>query len=208
MNNPDQASADWSATLLRNTIQWLASNSGVELLRFDPVKSGSESVVLRAKLNNEAGEPEENANISIQLNSTGNAVKRYNMEHSRQGSYTLDLGRLPEGKYTYATEARLGDRLLQRSKGAFIITKPSLELANTKRNDQVLQRLSSTTLGFHLNYTELGSLNDSLASAGIYSSKTYIDQSTVYLFNQYWWFIVLLLLLATEWGLRKWKALP
>lgn len=207
-NNPDPAVSEWASMLIRNTLQWLSSNSSVDLLRFDTIEPGSENVILRARLINEAGEPEENANISLSLRSGNASAKRYNMEHEDRGLYVLNLGRLPEGRYQYAADANLGERLIQQTKGAFYVSKPSLELARTRRNDEVLKRLSASTSGFYLTHEQMQVLGDSLAAKGIFNSKTFVEQTNIYFFEQFWWFILIVGLLACEWGLRKWQALP
>jgi hypothetical protein len=197
--------------LLINLVSWTSVDPDRRNLRLAPVKrifDETEDVTIRAILTNESGEPETDAVIQLNLRSQDYSERSYTLQNRGRGNYEVNLGRLPEGNYSYNATARKGAREIEQTDGSFSVTATTIEFINTKRDDAFLNQVSELTNGLFIesgrNELILTHLreNDRLRSIERKSSSFhYLHQYSI-------WFLLLLALLSAEWILRRSVSLP
>lgn len=98
--------------------------------------------MINASLINETGDIESNAVIEFTLKSD-NYAANYTMDNLGNGNYQLQIPNLMEGNYKFSATARKGSREIDTETGEFLVSQSSIELANTVRNDELLNNIST-----------------------------------------------------------------
>lgn len=198
--------------LFTNIISWTATSPGQQNLTLETVKPAfteNEQVVIRANLLNERNEPETDATIEVKIREVNqNEEQVYRMRHTGNGNYEVIPGSFPEGFYAAEAAAVKGDRNIGSDETRFNITRSSVELVNTKRNDALLKQLAERTGGLFLEDGSAEAMYEYLEQ----KDKNQIVEnrivSTHFLSELPYWFALVIILLATEWILRRTASLP
>lgn len=209
--SPNPNIRKFSDRLIFNLAAWTATRPDTRKLRIEPTQNNfnsSDAVRFNAFLQNESGQPESDAVINVRISGGSIEERVYTMEAESGGHYRLQVGRLPEGLYTFEAKASKGNREIDTGKGEFSVSASNIELVNTSRNDALLKRLAAVSGGDYVPWNKAGALTDSLRSNGVLEAHKVVSSRSIYLYRHVGWFILALLLLAAEWLIRKRAALP
>lgn len=199
--------------LLTNVISWTSTSPERENLIIEPAKnvfSENEPVELQARLYNERGEPEPNANIELELffDDANEQSSLFRMTHRQGEAYFTEIGNYPQGVYRVKGTATKDNRTIGTAETRFRVNQSSAEFLNTRRNDQLLRRLSDVTDGVFLENVDIDRLNEFLDSETLQSTTDEVTNELVYIHNSTIWFFIVLVLLSIEWVLRRSVSLP
>ena len=201
----------FTAELITNLVSWTASNPDDRMLRINPIKqvfNTTERPVLNGSLRNERGDPENSGIIEVELQREGGSARTFNMDHSGNGNYRLNIPRLSEGLYEYSATARKGNRQLDTQNGEFLVSNTSSELSNTTRNDGLLRSIAENSGGAFFTYDDIESFWNTLESASMLEPQIQVEENYSFPVRSLPWFMLVLLLLGSEWMLRKYYSLP
>lgn len=198
--------------LLNNLVKWTAASPDEELLDLvpaDPVFQIGEPVIMNAYLRDEAGEPEENGVIELEIDNDAADLRRYVMSNEGEGRYQLEIDNLPEGSYTYRGTATREEREIDTRSGRFTIGGVNRELLNTTRNDEVLRQIARLSDGGYLSHEQADELFETLEQQlGFEEERTETVTRSLPFYRHPFWFVLIVVLLTIEWSLRKYRALP
>ncbi|MDX1585294.1 MAG: hypothetical protein R3222_01065, partial [Balneolaceae bacterium] len=131
----------------------------------------------------------------------------YSMDNEGNGEYNLSISALPQGIYEFEATARKGDRVIDQQKGEISISRSNAEYTDTRRNDALLQSISSNTGANQFIYYEASAFRDSLNTKGMLDKKEEVITDLFYPYQHSFWFVMVIILLAAEWTTRKYLAL-
>lgn len=198
--------------LFTNIISWTATSPGQQNLTLETVKPAfteNEQVVIRASLLNERNEPETDATVEVKIREVNqNEEQVYRMRHTGNGNYEVVPGSFPEGFYAAEAAAVKGDRNIGSDETRFNITRSSVELVNTKRNDALLIQLAERTGGLFLEDGSAEAMYEYLDENDMNQIVENRIVSTHFLSELPFWFALVIILLASEWILRRTASLP
>lgn len=198
--------------LFTNIIGWASTPPDRRTLRIEPVKpvfSENETIEIRANLLNERGEPESEGIIELYFFEGENDEQRvFRMNHIERGSYRAETGSYPEGVYRVEAVAEKNNREIGLAETRVRVSQSSAELINTKRNDELLERISEVTGGLFLQDKQFGDINRFISDHNLNEASDNISTEFIYTFETGWWFFVVILLLSFEWMLRRTISLP
>lgn len=196
--------------LLLNIISWTATNPDNQLLEVEPAQTtfnGSENVVIDAYLTNERGQAESEATVGLSI-SGDDEESFYSMNNRGSGRYSIDLGPMPEGIYSFEATAEKGSRELDSRNGEFAVARSNTELINTVRNDQLLQQVADRSGGNYVPYDSISDFWNSLIERELLEQNEEFHTTLLYPYQHVGWFILVVLLLSAEWIFRKYLSLP
>lgn len=212
LQSPNELHRNYATSLITNINSWTASDPDNRKLRISPVKqsfSTSDIPALSGTLLNERSEPEEDATIEVTLrDNEEEEIRTFNMEHTGNGNYRLQLPRLAQGMYSYTATARKGLREIESQSGEFLISDTSMEFINTTRNDDILKSIANNSGGNYFTFENAAAIWDSLESSDILVAHTETIENYSFPVRNIYWFLIVLILLGTEWIVRKYYSLP
>lgn len=208
--SPNVAERAYIEQLVINLIDWTSSNPDNRLLKVAPTKNefnSSEPPIINASLINENGEVETAGVVEITI--SGDAYNsNFSMENFNNGNYRLQAPSLPNGKYSFTATARKGSREIDTQEGEFLVNESNIELANTIRNQDLLQNIASNSGGQFIDFESANNFWDNETISNQLITRTEVQESYIFPVRSLYWFLLVILLLATEWFLRKKYALP
>lgn len=204
--------SEFFTSLFTNIISWTATSPDQQNLTIEtskPAYTANETVTVRASLLNERNEPETDATIEIRIRETdGNESQTFRMRHTGSGNYEVQPGTFPEGFYSVTATAVKSDREIGTDETRFNVTRSSVELVNTKRNDPLLIQLAERTGGLFLEDGSAEPMFEQLREMGKDRVIEHRSVSTNHLADIPFWFAIVIALLAGEWILRRTASLP
>lgn len=208
--SPNSAERAFIKQLVVNLVDWTSSDPDNRLLKVSPTKNefnSSESPIINASLINENGEIETAGVVEITI-SGDDYNSNFSMENLNNGNYRLQAPNLPNGKYSFTATARKGSREIDSQQGEFLVNESNIELANTIRNEDLLQNIASNSGGQFFDFESVDNIWENESIANQLVTKTEIRESYIFPVRSLYWFILVVLLLISEWFLRKKYALP
>lgn len=207
-NNPQHR--EYITSLFSNIVSWTSKDPDDRLLKLSPVRQSfttGDRPLIQGSLENESGESEQSAVIEVTIRSSESNARSFNMEHKGNGNYQLLLPELSEGLYSYEAVARKGNRDIDRNAGEFLIADDNTEMARTRRNDELLNRIARNTGAEAFSFDNASGIWDAMETAGLNEARVVTQESYSFPVRQIHWFILVLVLLTTEWLLRKYYSL-
>ena len=168
---------------------------------YQPIYAEDTPVVLQAKLLNDSFEPLTEPDVHLQLESEKGTGLSYLFDKSAN-QYRLDIGKLPQGTYTFTAHANLGDKELQKT-GSFSVTPLQLEQSQTNANFQALYQMAQNTGGQFFTSENFDQLNEELKLKQQLKEGSYSQLLFRKLITMKWLFFFVLLVLSLEWFLKK-----
>lgn len=208
--SPNNTERAFITQLITNLVDWTSSNPDNRLLKVKPLKNAfnsGEFSMINASLINETGDIESNAVIEFTLKSDSYAAN-FTMDNLGNGNYQLGIPNLMEGNYTFSATARKGNREIDTENGEFLVSQSSIELANTVRNDEILNNISTGSGGSFFDFKSLKEFWESSEIISNLNTKTEIKETYLYPVRSIFWFLIVITLLGSEWLIRKKFALP
>ena len=161
----------------------------------------NEAIVIDAELYNDSYELINDAEIGITI--VDEQGKEFPYVFNRTTSaYTLNVGTLPVGQYSYQAFVKGGDQTLSK-KGSFNVTPILIESINTIANHELLFKLSQKYNGDLFHMSELEALEKMIAENEEIRPVSYTEDKPLELIHLKWVFFLLITLLAAEWYMRK-----
>ena len=193
---------------VRQTIAYLCANPkdkpfSVTVPHFS--WSDQEQVILHGALFNANREEVNTPDVNLILADSAGHKQTFNMERSGT-SYTLNLGILAGGSYTYSAKTALNSVPLSAS-GQFAVERVPLEMMEQGADYRLLYALSRKYGGGMVTAPNVASIADSLAKNSQIKPLIRLETENTPLIERKWYFILLLLFATAEWLLRKyWLA--
>lgn len=189
---------------LLKTAQYLSVKHDKKQFRTTIAKSvytESEPITFDAELYNENYELINTPDVNLVLIDSAN--KKYNYSLNKNGnSYSLNIGNLAAGKYTYSTSTSFNGKAYTAG-GNFMVIAQNIEEINTTADFGMLNQLAKNYGGEFMYPSQISDLKDKIKNNA--SIKT-ILRSTVSndpLIDWKWLFAILIALLSIEWFVRK-----
>ena len=207
----DDAIREFSIELINNIAKWTATSADDELLDISPVTNVFEQdqdVILDAYLQNESGETEPDGVIDVEISGDDMETSQYTMNNEGLGQYRLNVGRLPEGSYSFTATAEKDGRELDQQSGQFSVEESNLEFIDTERDDELLRYLADETGGRFLTHQDADEIRNILEEDGLFEQRIETTEDQLIAYQNPLWFILVVLLLTAEWVIRKVVALP
>ena len=189
---------------LLKTAQYLSVKHDKKQFRTSIAKtvySESEPITFDAELYNENYELINTPDVNLVILDSAN--KKYQFTMNKNGnSYSLNIGNLGVGKYSYATSTSFNGQSYTAT-GNLIVVAQNIEEVNTTADFGLLNQLAQNYGGEFIYPSQIASLKEKIQRNA--SIKT-ILRSTVNtnpLIDWKWLFALLIVLLSIEWFVRK-----
>ncbi len=201
----------WFKSLVNNMVSWTSDKPDNRRLKIETQNlsfNAGQSVEIKAFLNNESGEVENEGRIDVEIEGSNGRRRSYSMENEGNGVYSLEIPSGEEGLYAFTATARKGNRVIESRDGEFLISPSNTELINTIQNESLLRQTANLTGGKFYSFDEAANVLRDMNEAGLF--RTEQSQREVYAFwvQHPLWFIFVIALLAAEWLTRKFYSLP
>lgn len=198
---------DVTNILINKGLQYLAVKENKKLLRVQPSNSeyGTKEVVtLQGELYNQGLEFVKGQEINVLLKDDQNKEYQYTM--SEKGvKYSLELGNLKSGAYSYAASAIVGSQKLT-DYGSFVVLELQKELMNQTANFDVLHKIAFKTNGRFYYPSSMDSLVRDLTVSKLGKTQILDQHKYSELIHFKFLFWVIILILSLEWFVRKWAG--
>ena len=191
--------------LVSQLVRFVCSNSSSKRLRVSvpDIVRHDEHVILSAELLDDNLEPTVTPDVKLVLTDSSRSLSY--LFSRRASSYRLNLGFLPEGRYSYRASTSLAGKSYVDD-GIFIVSKADVESASLTADHTLLQTIASETGARLVSPHQLDSLESWLRDRP--DLKTVIHSRTVNhsLASVWWMLLTILLLFAAEWAIRKYHS--
>lgn len=207
----NEQTREYAIEMVNNIAKWTATSPDEDLLDINPVAQTFEQtddVILDAYLQNESGEAEPDGVIDVTIDGDDIESTRYTMSNEGFGQYRLNIGRLPEGLYSFNAVAEKDGRELDEQSGEFNVGSANIEFMDTERNDELLRYMAQETGGRFLTHKESGQIRQILEEDDLFEERIETSEDQMQAHHNPLWFILVLLFLSAEWIIRKVVALP
>ncbi len=206
--------ADWQAnqthanfnTLIDKIVVFTALRANNEKFHIDAknIFGQSEAVTFDAQLYNDNYEPVNIPDVELTVRRSGEQGKSYTFNRSATG-YSLNLGILPPGSYSYNATTRFNGKSLTAS-GSFLVEDLQLEALNTVADHSLLRTMAATTGGSMVAAREVERIGGLLRERDDMKTLVFSETSYSDMLNLPLIFIIIVLLLAAEWITRKYHG--
>lgn len=206
--------ADWQSnqahsnfnTLIDKIVVFTALRANNEKFHIDAknIFGQSEAVTFDAQLYNDNYEPVNIPDVELTVRRAGEQDKSYTFNRTVTG-YSLNIGILPPGSYSYNATTRFNGKSLTAS-GSFLVEDLQLEAMNTVADHSLLRTMATTTGGTMVAARELEQIGKLLRERDDMKTLVFSETSYSDMLNLPLIFIIIVLLLAVEWITRKYHG--
>ena len=189
---------------IQKTAQFLAIQDDRSKFRVDArnMYSETEPVYIRAELYNDALEPVTDSEVKLQLSDSAN--KNVQFTFSRASDYySLNLGKLAPGIYTYKASATRDGRSYSKN-GRFAVNADQLEYTRLRADHDLMYQMAARSKGEMFYPQTMDRIPAQLAARDDVKPVTRSFRDFTEWIHWKWICIMLILLLACEWFARKW----
>jgi hypothetical protein len=207
LSSEDDLAAERGRRLWRGLVHWLAEPVQGEPLRVKPERwlfAGGEPVRLAATLQDDAFRPVAGATVEGEITGGDGRARRVRFMAGSAGSYGLELGDLPPGRYQVQAFASLGGKALGRASSEFAVDRWSLEESRALPDSAALAALTSATGGRLIRADDVTRWSRELEVRSLGRGRT----ESVRLWESPWMFAVVVGALSLEWAWRRRRGLP
>jgi len=198
--------ADAFNELINKLAQFLSVQEGRKRFNVTAPKDAmeSEAIILTAELYNKNYEPLTDAEVKIKIETETKESFHFQFTASHE-FYTLNLGKLKQGKYTYLATAKYGNEVLH-DKGQFIVYDMNLESNNLRANHQLLYLIASQN-NAHMYYPHNMSLvKKELKEIPNLKPSIYFKEDYKDLIDWPYLLAIIIAVATLEWFFRKYKG--
>lgn len=200
---------DVFSAFLGNSVQWLSvpkNNKPVTITASQDRYAPGERVFINAAVADASQQPVEDATVEVTMK--GASVERIVvLERLGGGRYSIDVGALPEGDYTFSGTAKKGSLSLGSDNGRFTVGKLGLEDKATTMNSSLLRALATQTNALYGASGNTDKVIEALLRDARMKEIAQTKERELALWHLPWVLAVVILLFATEWFLRKRSSL-
>jgi hypothetical protein len=186
------------------TAQFLSVKHDKKQFRTQLAKSvftESENISIDAELYNENYELINTPDVNVTLVDENGKRSVWSM-NKNSNAYSLNIGHLSAGKYTYACNTAFNGKSFS-SNGSFTVVYQNIEDVNTTADFGTLNQLSKNYNGAFVFANNISSLKESIRQNKKMQSIIRTESHSEPLIHWKWLFALLLLLLGAEWYIRK-----
>ena len=189
--------------LIQRTTQYLTVKNNTDPFRIILPKrfNKNDEIILKAEYYNASLERITTPKIKFELKSEENQMIPYEFAKSNV-DYTLSLGKLKSGKYTWIASAILNGKIYKKT-GVFVVEDISIEVLSTHANHGLLKQIATETNGEFYTLNKSNQLIKDLESRNDIVNIQYEESNFNDLIDWKWLFALLVLLLGGEWFLRR-----
>lgn len=188
-------------TVWRQLVRWLAtgSPSPVELAIAGALMPGRTTTVT-VRVRDDRFEPVAEADAQLRVRGPDGTVRELRAVRvpSVPGTYAADMPVTEAGVYTATAEVRVPSHPLRTATQVWLAGGADQELADPRRNQDVLDRLARATGGRAFDHTDAAAVVDVLRESAAHTTLV-----TVELWHNVGVLVVLIGVLAAEWTLRR-----
>ncbi|MDX2361192.1 MAG: hypothetical protein QNK23_10315 [Crocinitomicaceae bacterium] len=192
--------------LIQKSVQYLTVKKNTEPLRITLPKRFTEhdDILINAEFYNSSFERIIEPDIKLVLtNEQGTEINYEFAKNSKD--YSLSLGKLTEGKYTWIATTSFDGKKYSKS-GLFVVDNVSIEALATNANHNLLYQISAKTNGEFYTLDETDQLIKALEERKDIANLTYEESSFLDLIDWKILFILLILSLGGEWFIRRYSG--
>ena len=192
--------------LLVKMVQYLSVKTPKDAFIIDIKNQFEEYENVRAniQLYNRSFELMQNQEIEFTYtNKDGHEFKH--VPNPTNAGYSVDLGRLDAGEYTYRISTLLEGKEIDKS-GTFVVIPSILEHRQLTANHQLLKSISDNTNAINFNRDNWLHLADSIKESPRFKPQVYSFEKLTDLIHIKWIFFVISILLFLEWLIRKYQG--
>jgi len=190
--------------LLSQLCQYVSTKSDKRKFRVNTPKklfTELEEISFQAELYNDNYELINTPEVFLKIRNQEKQEFDYTFNTSDQ-SYALDIGRFPEGSYSYTATTELNG-VRQTSDGKFVVQPVLLEAMSSTADHGLLRQLVSQLGGEFLYPDQMARLGEQILSNETIKPVLYSSTQTRPLIHLKWLCLVLLAALSVEWFLRR-----
>ncbi len=190
--------------LFGKTIQYLTLKEDKRKFRVAVNKNifnENERIYFDAELYNQSYELVNDADVSLKITNTDGRNFNFTMSKT-ENAYTIDVGLLPVGAYTFTGMANTNGEQLKYN-GKFSIRPIQLEGFETTANHNLLRLMSQKYGGSTFYQNNLAAIADSISTQNTIKPVIYNTVQTRSVINLKWIFFLILILLSLEWFARR-----
>lgn len=170
-------------------------------VKVDKIIPENQDVLFKAEVYDKIYQLTNSANVSLSFTDSLGNILEYDFKKT-QSSYVLNIGVLPQGKYTYFASTEVAGEKLTTS-GSFVVVNSDIEALNLVADHNLLYKISENTGGRFLYPHNLDSLHTFLQTNPNIISVSYEKQELDEFVKFKWIFFLIISLLSLEWFLRK-----
>lgn len=193
--------------LVNKTVQFLSTKEDKRKFRVSTSKNlykENEQISFDAQLYNDNYEMINEPDVFLVIKNAEGKEFEYNYSRS-SNYYTLNLGMLPAGKYTYKAKVNYAGEKMDQN-GSFSVQNIQLELYDLTARHDLLRSLSDKYGGEVLLSGNTEGLADKLLNNNKIKPVVYQSADTKSVINYKWLFGLILFLLCLEWFLRRYMG--
>lgn len=197
---------DILATLMGNTVRWLSVRDDERRVRIRPSRllyASGETVTMQATVQDASYAPVDGADVRVKIVGAAAASRDVVLAGMGNGRYSLDIGQLPIGDYSYSGKAGEygGDN------GRFSVGDISLEDGATYMNAALLHAMADRTGGAFATPKSIPALVEHLKNDARLRPVAQTSDREIALWQLAWLLIAALTCFSIEWALRKRRGL-
>ena len=189
--------------MIRNCIQYLASNSDKSLLRVyhDKTFNQDTDIEFDAELYNQSYQLNNTPELNMSIRNAQNREFKYTFSR-RNNAYHLNIGQMEQGRYTYTASAKV-EGVEYKAKGSFVVKRNEAETVNLQADHSMLYTLSKKTHGCMFSPKDMKSIIDSIALNRQVKPIIHQVATNHKLSDSFMYWLVLIVCFGAEWFLRK-----
>ncbi|MDG1147304.1 MAG: hypothetical protein P8N52_03250 [Crocinitomicaceae bacterium] len=193
--------------LIQKTTQYLTVKSNLEPLRINFPKRvlSRDPIILRAEFYNASFDLITSPEIALYLTNTEGVSTEYTFGKN-ENNYTLDLGTLSQGVYSWKASAKYSG-LNHKKSGSFIVENSSLEDLETRANHNILEQISTRSNGQFYPLNKTDKLFNDVENRKDIVSVSYQESTFLNLIDWKLLLVVIVFLLSVEWLVRRYSGL-
>jgi hypothetical protein len=188
---------------INKTVQFLALDIKKErfMVYHKNVFNENEDIILRTEFYNQTYELNNEPEVILELTSADN--KKYNYSFSKTGdAYTLNIGRLPQGNYSYTASTAFEGKKYSKA-GQILVIPVNLEHQDLTANHHLLNQMSIQSNGKLFYPSEMNQLLEELKNSDSIKPVSHSITDLVDLIELKWIFFLFVFFLSLEWFVRK-----
>jgi hypothetical protein len=189
--------------LITNLVNYLCLKEVREQFRvyYERIAAETSPIKMKAQVFNNLYELVENAEIQLTLTDSAGKELGYLFD-ANQMEYTLNMGFLQPGTYSFEAQTTLGDNLFTRS-GSFSVEEVNIEQHNNQANFNVLNLIARQTGGQFYLKSQWTNLLDHIKMNEQIQPKIHLEKNINEMIDWKWIILLVIFLFALEWFLRK-----
>lgn len=200
---------DLYSQLMDNSVRWLSIDNSFDSFVLKTNKrtyTEGESVEFIAQLYDDSYLPVDEAKIAVSIKSDNSKLREILLSDIGNGQYYYKLENLSKGDYLYEGKASIGNDLMGKSNGRFIVGELNPEYSELTMNKNLLESISIITEGKFYSNT-IANLFEEIKMKENFKEKFVSKKKDYALWNLPLFLIISLMCFATEWVIRKLSGL-